>query len=46
MEDDLVDCDNLEEVYKWFGQKIMWGRVEATKLCKVFHALTQIVDAE
>jgi RecQ family ATP-dependent DNA helicase len=46
MEDDSVDCDNLEEVYKWFGQKVMWGRVEATNLCRVFHRVTRMVDIE
>jgi hypothetical protein len=33
-------------VYRWFGQKIAWGRVEATKLCKVFHVLTRMVEEE
>lgn len=44
IKDDLVDCDNSEEVYKWFGQKVMWGRMEATKLCQVFYRLTKMVD--
>lgn len=46
IEGDSIKRSDLEGVYRWFGQKIMWGRVEATKLCKVFHALTKIVDAE
>ena len=46
IEGDFVKRDDAQEVYKWFGQKINWGRVEATKLCKVFHALTTMVDAE
>ena len=44
MEDDLVERDNSEEMYKWFGRKVMWGRMEATKLCKVFHTLTKMVN--
>ena len=46
MEEDFVEQDNLEEVYGWFGRKVTWGRVEATKLCQVFHILTQMVDRE
>lgn len=46
IEEDFVEADDVQEVYKWFGQKIMWGRVEATKLCKVFHVLTRMVDEE
>jgi hypothetical protein len=46
MEEDLIDKDDLDEVYGWFGQKVKWGGIETTKLCKVFHALTRIVDIE
>src|SRR5450432_3502659 len=46
IEEDLVERDNSEEVYKWFGRKVMWGRIEATKLCKVFHVLTRMVEEE
>jgi superfamily II DNA helicase RecQ len=46
MEEDLVDRNDLDRVYGWFGQKVIWGRMEATKLCKVFHILTQMVDIE
>jgi hypothetical protein len=46
IEDEGVDTDDLEVVYRWFGQKIAWGRVEATKLCKVFHVLTRMVEEE
>ena len=40
MEEDLVDGNDLDGVYGWFGQKVMWGRMEATKLYKVFYILT------
>ena len=43
MEDDLIEHDNADEVYKQLGRKIMWGGLEATKLCKVFYGLTQMV---
>ena len=46
MEEDFVERGDVQEVYKWFGQKIKWGRMEATKLCKVFHALTKMVEEE
>ena len=46
MKGDSIKPGNSEEVYEWFGQKVMWGGMEATKLCKIFHALTRIVDAE
>jgi hypothetical protein len=46
IKDEGVDVDDVQEVYKWFRQKIMWGKVEATKLCKVFHVLTRMVEEE
>ena len=46
MKDDSIDGDNPEAVYPWFGRKVMWGKMEATKLCKVFHGLTQMVNAD
>ena len=46
MEEDFVEADDAQEVYKWFRQKIKWGRVEATNLYKVFHVLTRMVDVE
>lgn len=46
MEKDRVDTTNLENVYRWFGQRVKWGRIEASKLCQVFHRLTQMVERE
>jgi hypothetical protein len=46
MEKDKVDTTNLENVYRWFGQRVKWGRIEASKLCQVFHILTQMVERE
>ena len=46
MERDRVDTTNLENVYRWFGQRVKWGRIEASKLCQVFHRLTQMVERE
>jgi hypothetical protein len=40
---DLVDIEEEEEVFKWFGRKIRWGGIEASKLCKVFYFLASIV---
>jgi hypothetical protein len=45
MSKDGVDTSDLVKVWQWFGQKVKWGGIEATKLCQVFHALTQMVDA-
>jgi superfamily II DNA helicase RecQ len=46
MRKDLVDVEIPEEIYKWFGQKVMWGGIETTKLCKIFHILTKLIDLE
>jgi RecQ family ATP-dependent DNA helicase len=40
---DSVDIEEEEEVFKWFGRKIRWGGIEASKLCKVFYFLASIV---
>jgi superfamily II DNA helicase RecQ len=41
IEKDKVDIENAENVYRWFGQRVKWGGIEASRLCQVFHALTQ-----
>ena len=46
MAKDKVNLHDAEGIYKWFGQKVKWGGIEATKLCQVFQALTQMVDRE
>lgn len=46
MERDRVDTSNLENAYWWFGQRVKWGRIEASRLCQVFHRLTQMVEME
>jgi len=37
MEEEGVDTAILEERFKWFGQKVMWGGIEASRLCQVFY---------
>lgn len=41
-----VGRDDLEGICKWFGGKVIWGGIEATKLYKVFYTLTQMVEAQ
>lgn len=43
MEADGVDRDQDDQVYAWFGQKIRWGGIEATRLVQVFYQLSQFV---
>src|SRR5258708_31652625 len=45
MEADGVDRDQDEQVYTWFGQKVRWGGIEATRLVQVFYQLSQFVVA-
>jgi RecQ family ATP-dependent DNA helicase len=37
MEADGVDRDRDDQVYTWFGQKVRWGGIEATRLVQVFY---------
>jgi superfamily II DNA helicase RecQ len=37
-----VDASNEEQVLRWFGQKVMWGGVEGSKLCQVFWEFSNI----
>ena len=46
IEEDLGRRDDEEGIYKWFGRKVMWGGIEATKLCKVFYRLSKMVNIE
>jgi hypothetical protein len=32
-----VDVSNKEEVFKWLGQKMIWGGMEVSKLVQVFY---------
>ena len=41
LEKDRVDTKDEEKVYRWFGQRVKWGGIEASKLCQVFYTLTQ-----
>lgn len=37
-----VDIHNGEEMYKWLGQKVQWGRVELTRLVELFHRFRDV----
>lgn len=45
MEADGVDRDQDDQVYRWFGQKVQWGGIEATRLVQVFYQLSQFIVA-
>jgi hypothetical protein len=32
-----VDVTNKEEVFRWLGQKLIWGGIEVSKLVQVFY---------
>jgi superfamily II DNA helicase RecQ/uncharacterized C2H2 Zn-finger protein len=46
MKKDMVDITVVEERFKWFGQKVMWGGIEATNLCKVFYRFVCMIELE
>ena len=46
MKKDMVDTTIIEERFKWFGQKVMWGGIKATNLCKVFYRFICMVELE
>lgn len=40
-EADRVARDQDDQVYAWFGQKVRWGGIEATRLVPVFYQSSQ-----
>ena len=41
-----VDEKDEEDVLRWFGQKVIWGGVEGSKLCQVFWEFSNIIQRE
>lgn len=35
-----------EEVLRWFGQKVIWGGVEGSRLCQVFWEFSNMVNKD
>jgi len=33
--------ENQEQLYKWYGQKVDWGGIEASRLVQVFYRLAK-----
>jgi superfamily II DNA helicase RecQ len=43
MKADGVDREQKNQVYTWFGQKVQWGGIEATRLVQIFYQLSQFI---
>jgi hypothetical protein len=41
-----IGANNEEDVLRWFGQKVIWGGVEGSKLCQVFWEFSKIIHRE
>jgi len=41
-----VELGNQEQMYKWFGQKVDWGGIEASRLVQVFYRLAKGIETE
>jgi hypothetical protein len=37
---------DAEDVLRWFGQKVIWGGVEGSKLCQVFWEFSNMIHRE
>ena len=37
-----ISSNNAEDVLRWFGQKVVWGGIEGSKLCQVFWEFAKI----
>lgn len=33
--------ENKEQLYKWYGQKVEWGGIEATRLVQMFYRIAK-----
>ena len=36
-----VELGNQEQMYKWYGQKVVWGDIEASILVQMFYKLAK-----
>ena len=45
-EEGKVELENREQLYQWFGQKIDWGGIEASRLVQVFYRLAKGLEEE
>jgi hypothetical protein len=41
MQAEGVDINQARDVHIWFGRRVEWGGIEASKLVQVFHHLAQ-----
>jgi hypothetical protein len=46
MKNDMVDTSDIEEQFRWFGRKVMWGGIEVSNLCQVFYRFVSMVDLD
>ena len=38
--------ENQEQLYKWYGQKVDWGGIEASRLVQVFYRLAKGIEEQ
>ena len=46
VEESGVEFGNQEQMYKWYGRKVEWGGIEASKLVQVFYRLVKGIEVE
>lgn len=46
VEESGIEFGNQEQMYRWFGQKIDWGSIEASRLVQVFYRLAKGIEIE
>jgi hypothetical protein len=46
VEESGVELGNQEQMYRWYGQKVEWGGIEASRLIQVFYRIAKKMEAK
>jgi RecQ family ATP-dependent DNA helicase len=46
VEESGVEFGNLEQMYRWYGQKVEWGGIEASRLIQVFYRIAKRMEVK
>jgi hypothetical protein len=46
VEESEVELGNQEQMYRWYGQKVEWGGIEASRLIQVFYRIAKGMEAK
>jgi hypothetical protein len=46
VEESGVEFGNQEQMYRWYGQKVEWGGIEASRLIQVFYRIAKGIEVK